>query len=56
MFPVSLLKLASIAPILPTCGNLLWFASLSSMSGLSFAFLIRSRPCIRGMLFSGTLK
>ncbi len=34
MFPVSLLNLASIAPILPICWNLLPFASVSSISGL----------------------
>ncbi len=31
MFPVSLLKLASIAPIMPVCGNLLPLASTSSI-------------------------
>ena len=31
MFPVSLLNLASIAPILPGCGNLSPFASTSSI-------------------------
>ena len=46
MFPVSLLKLASIAPILPSCGNLLPFASTSSICRSSLSS--SGRPCIRG--------
>ena len=47
MFPVSLLNLASIAPILPICGNLLPFASTSSIL-LNPPYPDPGRPCIRG--------